>query len=239
MHKSYGQFCPVALGAEIFAERWTPLIVRELLSGSRRFSDLQRGLPGISRNLLTQRLRQLARRGLVERRAGRAGPAYELTEPGRAMAPVIDALGKWGYHWAATDLRPELLNADLLMWFLRRRVRADGLPEQRTVVRFEFREPVPQRVFWLVLQRPGADLCVKDPGFGVDLEVVAGLEAMARVYLGHVSLATAVRSGDVELAGPRDAQRAVYRWLGISPFADMPVQKPELALRPASVRSSA
>ena len=219
MHTTYGQFCPVALGAEVLAERWTPLIVRELLSGSYRFSDLQRGLPGVSRNLLTQRLSQLTRQGLVERRAAAAGPRYQLTEAGRALAPIIDALGEWGYRWAAKDLRPEHLNPDLLMWFLRRRVRTDKLPDHRTVVRFEFRADAPRRVFWLILQRPEADLCIKDPGFGTDLEVVAGIEAMARVYLGHMTLAAAVRAGEVELTGPTAARRGLHGWLGISPFA--------------------
>lgn len=219
MHTTYGQFCPVALGAEVLAERWTPLIVRELLSGSQRFSDLQRGLPGVSRNLLTQRLTQLTRQGLVDRRAEAAGPRYQLTDAGRALAPVIDALGEWGYRWAAKDLRPEHLNPELLMWFLRRRVRTDRLPEHRTVVRFEFHADAPRRVFWLILQRPEADLCVKDPGFCADLEVVAGIEAMARVYLGHITLAAAVRAGDVELTGPAAARRGLHAWLGISPFA--------------------
>jgi DNA-binding HxlR family transcriptional regulator len=220
MHATYGQFCPVALGAEVLAERWTPLIIRELLNGSHRFSDLQRGLPGVSHSLLTQRLGQLTRHGLVERYAGPAGPRYELTEAGLALAPVIRSLGEWGYRWAAKDLRPEHLNPDLLMWFLRRRVRPEGLPGHRTVVRFEFRAPAPRRVFWLVLARPEADLCIKDPGFGVDLEVVAGLETMARVYLGHITLAAAVRSGEIELIGPSAARRGIYRWLGISAFAD-------------------
>jgi DNA-binding HxlR family transcriptional regulator len=225
MHTTYGQFCPVALGAEVLAERWTPLIVRELLGGSHRFSDLQRGLPGVSRNLLAQRLGQLSRRGLVERRAGPNGPRYELTEAGLALAPVIRALGEWGYRWAASDLRPEHLNPDLLMWFLRRRVRVDRLPEHRTVIRFEFRAPPPRRVFWLVLTRPEADLCIKDPGFVVDLVVVGGLEVLARVYLGHLTLAAAVRSGDVELIGPAAARQGMYRWLGISPFASTPQRR--------------
>jgi DNA-binding HxlR family transcriptional regulator len=202
MHATYGQFCPVALGAEIVAERWTPLIVRELLVGSSRFSELRRGLPGISRNLLTQRLSQLTRLGLIERRAAGHGPVYELTQAGLELAPVIGAPGEWGYRWAAKDLRPEHMNADLLMWFLRRRVRTDQMPDRRTVVQFEFTRPEPRRVFWLVLDRPEADLCVKDPGFNVDLAVRTGLEPMVRVYLGQLTLASAVRSGEATPGSP-------------------------------------
>ena len=221
MRSSYGQFCPVALGAEAFAERWTPLIIRELLSGSSRFCDLQRGLPGVSRNLLTQRLGQLARAGVIERASTGDGPRYRLTEAGAALEPVIRALGEWGWQQAARELRPEHLNAELLMWFLRRRVITGQLPDRLVVVRFRFRIRAPRRVFWLLLRRDGADLCVKDPGFEMDLDVDADLEAMTRVYLGQLPLSAAIRSGAVELTGSRAAQRGFSRWLGISPFATL------------------
>ena len=131
--RGYGQFCPVALGAEVFAERWTPLILRELLAGSHRFSELQRGLPGIPRALLTQRLGSLQRAGLVERRPTRAGRGFEyhLSPAGLSFSPVVEALGRWGYQWAAEQLRPDNLDAGLLMWFLRRRVQVDRLPAEQ------------------------------------------------------------------------------------------------------------
>lgn len=219
MHTTYGQFCPVALGAEIIAERWTPLIVRELLNGSHRFCDLQRGLPGISRNLLTQRLGQLTRAGVIERRGSDHAAGYRLTEAGTALAPVIDALGEWGYRWAAQDLRREHLDPALLMWFFRRRVRVPRLPQRRVVVCFEFRDV--RRLFWLVLHRPDVDLCVKDEGFDADLTVVTKVETLAHVYLGHLPLARAIRCGQVELIGPSALQRGLHEWLGISPFANV------------------
>ncbi|MBO3749801.1 helix-turn-helix transcriptional regulator [Streptosporangiaceae bacterium NEAU-GS5] len=216
MHSTYGQFCPVALGAEVFAERWTPLILRELLHGSHRFNDLHRGLPRISRALLAQRLAALERAGLLERRAG---PEYHLTDAGEALGPVVDALGHWGYRFAATELRAEHLDAGLLMWFIRRRLRTENLPADRTVVRFQFRPPSRPPLFWLILRQPDTDLCVTDPGLDVDLYVDADLRSMAQVFLGLLSLPAALRDGGVELTGATPLRRAFPSWLGVSPFA--------------------
>src|SRR5689334_2158617 len=128
---NYGQFCPVALGAEIFAERWTPLILRELLPGERCFSDIHRGVPRISKNLLTQRLESLRRSGVIEQcqAEGERRHLYRLTGAGRELGPVIEALGIWGYNWASKDLEDEHLDPDFLMWTLRRLVRVDALPD--------------------------------------------------------------------------------------------------------------
>src|SRR5438445_3119964 len=139
----YGQFCPVSRGAEIFAERWTPLILRELLNGSDRFSEIQLGLPRISRNLLTQRISALSSAGVIERRPlerGR-GFSYFLTSAGEELRPVVEALGAWGYRWGGADLPPAQLDPVILMWFIRRRVQVQALRRARTVVRFDFRRP--------------------------------------------------------------------------------------------------
>jgi DNA-binding HxlR family transcriptional regulator len=213
---TYGQFCPVALGAEVFAERWTPLILRELLNGSHRFNELHRGVPRISRGLLVQRLASLERTGLLERRAG---PEYHLTEAGQALRPVVDALGGWGYRFAATELHSEHLDAGLLMWFLRRRLRSENLPAQRTVVQFRFRPRSRPPVFWLILRRPDADLCVSDPGMDTDLYVDAELRAMVRVFLGQLPLRSALHDGSVELAGATQLRHAFPTWIGTSSFA--------------------
>jgi DNA-binding HxlR family transcriptional regulator len=226
---AYGQFCPVALGAEIFAEKWTPLILRELLLGSHRFSELRKGLPRISRNLLVQRLASLEAAGLVERRlrANGRGYDYSLTPAGEELRPVIVALGAWGYKWAAQELRAENLDAGLLMWFLRRRVVTSQLPAERTVVRFDFRESgtrsfwlEEQQSFWFVIERPEVELCLTDPGSEVDLIVRADVAALTRVYLGHMSLAKGLRSGLIELSGAHEVSSGFRRWLGISPFAE-------------------
>jgi DNA-binding HxlR family transcriptional regulator len=216
---TYGQFCPVALGAEIFAERWTPLILRELLAGGRRFGDIHRGVPRISRNLLTQRLTSLERSGIIERRPleKRRGHEYRLTDAGRELGTVIDALGIWGYRWASKDLTDEHLDPDFLMWALRRNVRVDALPAERLVVSFRFRG-YHDRQFWLVLDRPNVDLCLIDPGFDVDVTVVADVQALAQVCLGHFSLVQAVKSGSIELGGSSRRRRSVYEWLGVTRF---------------------
>ena len=216
----YGQFCPVALGAEVLATRWTPLIVRELLHGSIRFSELQRGLPRISRNLLVQRLATLEQAGVVESRPRAAGHGreYHLTEAGEALRPVIDALGAWGYKWAAQTLTPECLDPGLLLWFIHRRVHMQHLPPGRHVVRFDFHDER-RRLYWLVLQPPDVDVCAIDPGFEIDLRVEASLDALTEVYLGRTTLREAMRAERVRLAGHREAREAFPRWFGASPFA--------------------
>lgn len=223
----YGQFCPIALGAEIFAQRWTPLILRELLLGSRRFSEIQRGLPRISRNLLVQRLTFLEEAGVIarQRRPDGRGFDYYPTTAGEELRPVVQALGAWGYKWTAQKLRPQNLDPGLLMWFLRRRVRADSLPDEKVAVTFQFRGRGHRsswlhehQMFWLVLDKPDVDLCFTDPGLDVGLDVLADLEAMTRVYLGQLSLDEALRTGAVELTGRRDMRSGFRTWLGVSPF---------------------
>jgi DNA-binding HxlR family transcriptional regulator len=206
----------------VFAERWTPLILRELLHGARRFSDIQRGVPRISRNLLAQRLVDLQRHGIIERFAvttGR-GHEYRLTEAGRGLGAVIDALGTWGYKWASQDISDEHLDPDFLMWALRRMVRVDRLPDERVVVSFRFRG-VPKQQFWLVLEKPDVDLCLIDPGYEVAVDVLADVEALARVCLGHVDFLRTVKVGAIELSGAPRHRRALGDWLGVTRFAAM------------------
>ena len=218
---TYGQFCPVALGAEIFAERWTPLILRELLMGGRRFSDIHRGVPRISRNLLTQRLHALQRSGIIEQRPTQDGhQEYHLTDGGRELRAVIDALGTWGYRWAAKDLEDKDLDPDFCMWSLRRLVRLDALPDQRVVLLFRFRG-FTDRLFWLVLQRPEVDLCLFDPGYEVNLEIEADVQSLTRVCLGHIGLLEAMRDGRVEVHGPPHYRNALPSWLGVTRFKSM------------------
>ena len=218
----YGQFCPVALGAEVFAERWTPLILRELLYGARRFSDIQRGVPRISRNLLAQRLVDLQRHGIIERLAVTSGRGHEyhLTEAGLGLRPVIDALGTWGYKWASQDITDKHLDPDFLMWTLRRMVRLDSLPDERVVVAFRFRG-LPKAQYWLVLKRPEVDLCAIDPGYEVAVDVLADAGALARVCLGHADFLRTVKSGAIEVSGAPRHRRALGDWLGVTRFAAM------------------
>lgn len=217
---TYGQFCPIALGAEIFAERWTPLIVRELLLGAQRFTDIQRGLPRISKNLLTQRLDSLQRSEIIERFETADGHrhGYRLTVAGRELGSVLEALGTWGYRWASKDLRDKNLDPKFLMWVLRRSLRVDALPNERVVILFQFRRYRGQ-FFWLVLQRPEVDLCLFDPGYEVNLEIDAEVEALARVYLGHATIRQLERSGEIKLQGAPRYRNALPSWLGVTHFA--------------------
>jgi DNA-binding HxlR family transcriptional regulator len=218
--ETYRQYCPVARAAEILAERWTPLIVRELLAGSHRFNEIERALPGISRSLLASRLRRLEDAGVVERltRAGPSTPEYHLSEAGRELRVVIETLGAWGVRWAFGDPEPEELDGGLLVWKIHQRIRRELLPERRTVVEFDFTGPRARRV-WLLLEPREVSVCVTPPGFEADLVLRSDLAAFYRVWLGQVSYGTALRCGALTVAGPRALARQLPRWLAWSPMA--------------------
>jgi len=227
MKQGYGQFCPVAVACEIFAERWTPIVLRSLFMGADRFNELLRGAPLMSRSLLTKRLRDLEKAGVITRSKAPVGPGYcyRLTRAGEEFRPVIESLGNWGQRWTVRVKR-ENLDAGLLMWAVRRRIALDRLPDARVVVQFDFRGVPPTkrgyRRFWLVLEHTQADLCVEAPGFEVDLYVDADLSALTKIYLGDVTYANASRTGEVRLSGPRELVRAFPSWLRLSHFADVP-----------------
>jgi DNA-binding HxlR family transcriptional regulator len=218
--QKYKQYCPVARATEILAERWTPLIVRELIAGSRRFNEIERGLPGISRGLLASRLRGLEHAGVVERLPGTSSAAagYHLTEAGLELRTVIEALGAWGARWAFGDPEPEELDAGLLIWKIHQRIQRDLLPEGRTVVEFDFTGRRGRRV-WLLLQPREVSVCVTPPGFDSDLVVRADLALFYRLWLGQVEYDAAIRSGGVVVAGPQALVRQLPRWLMWSPMA--------------------
>jgi DNA-binding HxlR family transcriptional regulator len=213
----YGQFCPVARASEIFAERWTPLIIREVLAGRHHFSEILKGLHRISPSMLGQRLRSLERVGVLETRpnpSGR-GSTYHLTEAGGQLAELVGKLGIWGQQWL--ELQPAHLNSDFLMWRILKHLAIDKLPPHRRVVRFEFHNE--KKRYWLVLRRDDPDLCYTDPGFGDDMIIRTDLEAITRVYLGQLRMMDAQRTGLLEIEGPRDLARAVPEWFPVSGFA--------------------
>jgi DNA-binding HxlR family transcriptional regulator len=221
MKSVYGQFCPVAVASEIFAERWTPVILRELVLGSRRFNDIQRGVPKISRALLVKRLRELVAHGIIDSGNGE----YRLTEAGQELGEVVVHLGTWGARWTA-PARRDRLDAKLLTWDMRRRIAVDRLPEKRVVVRFDFRGvPVGHKApktYWLVLERPEVDLCIIEPGFEVDVFVDADLASLTRVWLGEVPIRQAIREGGIKLTGDRQGVRDFPSWLLLSTLAAVP-----------------
>jgi DNA-binding HxlR family transcriptional regulator len=237
--KGYGQFCPVAKAAEIVAERWTPLVLRELLCGSRRFNDLHRGVPLMSRTLLAARLEELESAGIVRsvaRPRGR-GRDYHLTAAGEELRPLVECLGEWGQRWARARVGRGDLDPGLLMWDIHRRVNLEALPPERVVVQFDFRGVPPTlrcpRTWWLVLERQEVDLCLKDPGFLVDIVVSADLRTLTRVWMGDVRLAETVRAGLIQLDGPRSLVRAFPSWLRLSAFAGVERVGAAVAARPA------
>lgn len=224
--KGYGQFCPVAKAAEVLAERWTPLVVRELLCGSERFNDLRRGVPLMSASLLSQRLKELEWAGIVERRQapGGRGPTYHLTEAGEALRPIIEALGSWGHRFVRSNFEHQDLDPGLLLWDIRRRVQAGHLPPGRIVISFEFPDqPANKRRWWLLKEHEALDICVQDPGFDVDLTVSSDLQTLTRVWLGDIDIAAALHSGALQLEGSTSLRLSFPDWIGLSLFAHVPV----------------
>ena len=218
--QKYKQYCPVARASEILADRWTPLIVRELILGSHRFNEIERGLPGISRSLLASRLRDLEDAGVIERLPG-AQPkamAYHLSEAGKDLKTVIETLGAWGVRWAFGEPRPEELDAGLLIWRIHQRINRELLPERRTVVEFDFTGPRGRRV-WLLLEPREVSVCVTFPGFDPDLIVRADLAFFYRVWLGHIEYDAAIRCRSVVVEGLPALAKQLPRWLMWSPMA--------------------
>jgi len=213
----YGQFCPIARASEIFAERWTPLIVREVMVGHHHFNEILKGLHSISPSMLGSRLRSLERAGIIETApnpTGR-GSTYHLTEAGAKLAEIVKGLGVWGQQYL--EVQREHLDGDVLMWAILTHLHPDRLPVVRRVVRFEFRDE--KKRYWLVLRRDDPDLCYSDPGFGDDLAIRSDLECVTRVYLGELRLADARRAGRLEIEGPRELAHGVDSWFPVSSFA--------------------
>jgi len=218
--KSYGQFCPVAKASEIFAERWTPLIIRELLMGSQKFSELEIGLPKIPRSLLTKRLRTLESVGVLERKADgnskRAG--YHLTAAGMDLFGVIRGLGEWGQKWVNHDIGQDEVDPALLVWDMHRRVEVDLLPTDRVVVQMTF-SGARTGDYWLILERPEPSACMQDPGFDVDVFVVADTVAIHKAWMGMASFDEYVEEGLIELFGLASHVNAFPTWFKFSVFA--------------------
>lgn len=219
----YGQYCPMARALEILGDRWTLLIVRDLLSGALHFNELERGLPGISRTLLSQRLRWLQQAGLLERRVAAAGRAvtYALTPAGQGLQPVVDALVEWGAQWSFGEPRAEELDPLLLLWWMRTGIYGERLPPRRIVVEFSFRgSGVHADTYWLLLEKDDRSICLKPPGFETDVLVRADLAAMYQVWLGRLTFAAALRDALIEVEATPALARAFPLWFALSPTAD-------------------
>lgn len=217
----YGQYCPVARAAEILADRWTLLIIRELLADVCHFNDLERGLPRVSRTLLAERLRRLEQTGVLERRgASRGKPTeYRLTAAGRDLQRIIDLFGEWGARWAFGPPRPSELDPIILLWWMRRRVTVNRIPRPRFLIQFEFRR-APQRGYWLLIEPNDVSVCLKHPGFDVDVIVAADIMTFYQVWLGRLSLLDAVRKKLIRLDGAPADIHAFPSWFAWSPMAE-------------------
>lgn len=216
--RRYGQYCPVAKAAEILGDRWTLLIVRDMLSGTCHFNDLARGLPGISRALLSERLDHLQRVGLVEKREetqGRHTTRYELTRAGRELSDVIESLLLWGARWAFEEPRPEELDPILLLWWMRNSVRVEALPDQRVVVQIRFTGAV-DATHWLVLTREDVSVCITHPGYDIDVLVTADIGALYQVWLGRLEFADARHAQKLQVDAIPTLARGFPNWFTYS-----------------------
>jgi DNA-binding HxlR family transcriptional regulator len=218
--KSYGQFCPVAKAAELFCERWTPLIVRDLAAGSTRFSQIHRGVPLMSPTLLVHRLKQLEAEGVLERRplsSGR-GYSYHLTPAGREFVPVVEALGVWGQRWSRRQLAENEIDLSLLIWALERSVNPEAFDRQRAVIRIEFTDrPAGEKFWWFVNENGACDLCLRDPGYEIDLYLACTLADMIYIVRGDLPLGRAMESERLEVLGPVADRDRLGAWLNLGP----------------------
>lgn len=223
---SYNQFCPVSMAAEIICSRWTLLVLRELVLGSTRFNELRRGLPSMSPALLSRRLKDLEAAGIVMRIAAEREPGvleYRLTEAGRELRPIIESIGVWGHRWVTTEATLKNLDANLLMWDIRRNINTDPIPLRRTTIHFIFNDrPPSERNYWLVVE-PGkhVDLCLVDPGFDVDLYVSTDLKTMTELWLGYAAIGRVSEDGRLVLTGNSKLAADLRTWLKLSVFANV------------------
>lgn len=218
---SYGQFCPVAMAAETLCSRWTVLVLREMLCGTTRFNDLRRGVPRMSPSLLSKRLKELERAGVVRAEPNAAGVVeYRLTEAGEDLKPIVFGMGMWGQRWVESQLSLRNLDPSLLMWDMRRNLNPKPLPPRRCTIQFLYPElPESRRHWWLVVDGGAVDLCAVDPGYELDLLVTAPLRSMTAIWMGLTRVGEEVAAGRVQLDGDPAIARAMQAWLGLSGFA--------------------
>ncbi|MEP3277222.1 MAG: helix-turn-helix domain-containing protein [Stappiaceae bacterium] len=221
-HAGYKQFCPVAMAAEVLCTRWTMVLMRELVAGTTRFNDLRRGVPKMSPALLSTRLKELELAGVVERRplASEKGVfGYHLTDAGKDLRPVVEAMGMWGQKWVESTLSLKNLDPSLLMWDMRRNLDPSPLPPMRTVVQFLYSDlPATKSRWWLVIEPEGeVDLCWSDPGFEINLYVTTDLRTMTAIWMGLGTIES--EREKMEILGERKVAESMQTWLGLSPFA--------------------
>jgi DNA-binding HxlR family transcriptional regulator len=218
--QGYAQFCPVAMACEVLSSRWTVLVIYEMLHGSTRFNEIRRGVPRMSPTLLSCRLKELEAAGILQRSENGA-TEYRLTASGKELGPIIESMGHWATRWIDSECTLANLDAQLLMWNMRRKIDPDPLPRRRVVIEFIYPElPRERSRYWLILSpQDGADLCSVDPGFDVDLYVTADLKAMTSAWMGMSRMADEIDSGKIVLTGDREITESLSGWMKRSRYA--------------------
>ena len=219
----YGQFCPVAKATELLGEKWMLLIIRELFLGTHRYNDFQRALSRISPTLLTKRLRQLEKAGVIVKKLpqGRRSHEYFLTPAGKELEPIVGQLASWGMRWAQSQLSDDELDVEFLMWDIRRRLQTDYLPDGETVLCFIF-DGLPQfDQWWLVVRDGEVDLCTENPGKDVDLYLRTTLRKLVEVWKGDLEIKMAIRNEVIKTQGNKTIEKSISDWLGICLYADI------------------
>lgn len=216
----YGQFCPIAKACEVIGERWSILVLRELAAGSHSFNDIRRGLPLMSPSLLSTRLKSLENHGIVQRKQKAGNVSYSLSRAGEELKPIILSLGTWGQRWVRSDLSRDDLDPSMIMWDIHRSMNTDVLPDGRTVFLFEFREYTSKlRRWWLVVTDGEVDVCIKDPGYQIDLHLLSDVRTLTGYWMGSISLTAALRSEKIILSGSSQLKKTVSSWLGKNYFS--------------------
>jgi DNA-binding HxlR family transcriptional regulator len=221
---SYQQFCPVSMAAEVLCTRWTIVLLRELICGSTRFNDLRRGVPRMSPALLSQRLKDLEAHGVIRRLPSKEDPSvfeYHLTRAGEELRPIIEGFGVWGQRWIDKDVSMQNLDAQLLMWDMRRKIAPNPMPKRKSVIQFLYPEQAPLNRNWWLIVKPKEDveLCWVDPGFDVDLYCASDLRTMTEIWMGHDTIAKAVEQDRLKITGDKELARNMEAWMGFSVFA--------------------
>lgn len=219
----YGQFCPIAKAVEVIGERWTLLIIRELLVGSTRFNELQRGLARLSPSLLTKRLKELEAAGLVVRHpiAGQRGYEYHLSDAGKALGPVLMEVGQWGINWVTSGIDEDELDIELLMLEMERNIRTDLLPPNQTTVKFHFTDANNFPNWWFILKPENCDLCTSDPGFEPQLYVTTDVRTLTEIWMSEQTWQAAIKNTTLKVMGPKHLTKDFYRWFGESTLKRM------------------
>lgn len=220
--RGYGQFCPIAKASEVLGERWTHLVIRELGVGTETFNDLRKGVPLMSPSLLSTRLKSLENAGIIQRNTKQGNVRYRLTKAGDELMPIILQLGTWGHRWVRSDLSEDDLDPGLLIWDMHRSMNTEYFTAERTVLKIEFTDMRSnKRFWWLVIRGGDVDVCLKDPGYEIDLVISSDLQTLTAVWMGDTTIMKALREKLVNVTGSSALRKNIAAWLGSSYYADV------------------